>query len=80
MVNFEFVLSHAAKDLRRKGFSASISQLHKTLLLIKMYGWLGILTGVLLLMMHIICLSFGQLAKIISFPPSNTVGVISILL
>ena len=30
-----------------------------------------------LLMLHIMCLSFGQLAKIISFPPSNTVGVIS---
>ena len=29
---------------------------------------------------HIICLSFGQLASIVSSPPSNTVGVISVLL
>ena len=28
-------------------------------------------------MLYIICLSFGQLAKIMSFPPSDTVGVIS---
>ena len=42
--------------------------------------WLGILTGMSLLMLHIIYLLFGQLAKIILFPPSNTVGVISVLL
>ena len=29
MVQFEFVFSHAAKDSRRKLFSASIPQLHK---------------------------------------------------
>ena len=32
-----------------------------------------------LLMLHIVCLSFGQLDKTISFLPSNTVGVISVL-
>ena len=79
-VNFEFVFSHAAKDLRRKWFSTSIPQLHRTLLFTKTYGWLGILTGMSLLMLHVICLSFGQLAKIISFPPSKTVGMISVLL
>ena len=76
IVNFEFLFSHAAKDLRRKLFSASISQLHKTLLFTNTYGWLSILTGMSFLMLHIICLSYGQLAKIISFPPSNTVGVL----
>ena len=44
------------------------------------YGWLGILTDMSLLMLHIICLSFAQLAKEISFPPSSPVGVISVLL
>ena len=59
IVNFEFAFSHAAKDSRRKGFSASIPQLYKTLLFTKTYGWLGILTGMSLLMLHMICLSFG---------------------
>ena len=31
-----------------------------------------------LLVLHIMCLSFGQLAKIISFPPSSTVGDMSV--
>ena len=45
-----------------------------------MYGWLGILTGMSLLILHKMCLSFGQLAKFISFSPSNTVGDMSVLL
>ena len=61
-------------------FPASIPQLHKTLLFTNTFGWLGILTGMSLLMLHIICLPFGQFAKIIPFPPSKTVGEISVLL
>ena len=80
MVNFKFAFTHTPNDLRRKWFSASIPQLHKTFLCTKTYGWLGILTGMSLLMLQIICLSFSQLAKIISFPASNTIGVISVLL
>ena len=57
-----------------------LPQSHKTLLFIKMYGWLGILTGMSLSMLHKMYLSFGQLAKIISFPPSNTAGDMSVLL
>ena len=80
IVNLESALSHGANDSRRKWLSAPIPQLHKSLLFIKTYGWLEILTGVSLLMLHIMCLSFGQLAKIISFPPSSTVGDIFVLL
>ena len=57
-----------------------MQQLHHTLLSTNTYGWLGILIGMSLLMLHIMCLLFGQFAKIISFPLSNTVGVISVLL
>ena len=39
----------------------------------------GILTGISLLMLQIMCLSFGQFSKTIS-SPSSTVGVISVLL
>ena len=55
-------------------------QLHKTLLFIKTYGGLDILTGMSLLMLHKMCLSFGKLAKIISFPPSNAAYEMSVLL
>ena len=43
-------------------------------------GDLKILTGMSLLILQIICLSLGQFASPISSPPSNTVGVISVLL
>ena len=33
-----------------------------------------------LLMLQMMCLSFGQLAKMIPFQTSNTVGVMSVLL
>ena len=69
-----------AKDYSKKLFSASIPQLQSMLLFTNTYGWLGILIGRLLLMVQMICLSFGQFAKIISLPPSSTVGVISDLL
>ena len=52
----------------RKLSSTSIPQLHKTVLLIKTYGWLGILIGMLLLSLHITCLLFGQFANTISCP------------
>ena len=40
------------------------------LLFTNTYGWLGISIGMSLLMLQIICLSFGQFARIISFSPS----------
>ena len=80
MANFKFASWHAAKDSKRKWFSASIPQVHNTLLFTSTYGWLGILAGMSLLMLHIICLSLGQFASMISFPPSSTVGVMSVLL
>ena len=55
-------------------------QLHDTILFTNTYGWLGILTGMSLLKLQIICLSSGQFAKIISLPWSSIVGVISVLL
>ena len=55
-------------------------QLHNTLLFNSKYGWLGILTGMSLLILQIISSTLGQFAKIISFPPSSTVGVILVLL
>ena len=71
---------HVAKDSSKKLFSASIPQLQSMLLFTNMYGWLGILIRRSLLMVQILCLSFGQFARIISLPPSSTVGVISDLL
>ena len=59
--------------------SASIPQLHKTLLFSKTYGWLDILTGMSLLMLHIICLSFWPISQDNFISSSNTVGVISVL-
>ena len=43
-------------------------------------GDLEFLTGMSLLVVHIICLLLGQLARMISLPPSNTVGITSVLL
>ena len=80
ITNSEFTSWHAATDPKRKWFSASMPQLHYTLLFTNTYGWLGILMGISLLMLHMMCLSLGQLANMISFPPSSTVGVISVLL
>ena len=71
---------HMAKDSSRKLFSASVPQLQSMLLFTKTYGWLGISISILLLMVQIMCLSFGQFARIISLPPSSTVGVMSLLL
>ena len=34
--------------------------------------------GISLFMLHIICLSFSQLASMISLPPSSTVGIMSL--
>ena len=50
-----FLSGQAAIDSSRKLSSASIPQLHKIVLLIKTYGWLGILTGMLLLSLQITC-------------------------
>ena len=55
-----------AKDSSQKLFSASILQLQGMLLFTKTYGWLGISIGISLLMVQIICLLFGQFARIIS--------------
>ena len=74
------LLWYAAKDSNKKLFSASVLQLQSTLLFTNTYGWLGISIGISLLTVQIICLSFGQFAKIISLPPSKTVGVMSDLL
>ena len=70
----------AAIDSNRKLSSTSILQWHKTVLLIKTYGWLGILTGMLLLSLQITCLLFDQFANIISCPQSRTAGFTSALL
>ena len=70
----------AAKDSKGKWLSASIPQLHNTLLFTNTYGWLGILIGISLLMLHIMCLSLGQFTKMISLPLSSTVAVMSVLL
>ena len=59
----------AAIDSNRKLSSASITQLHKTVPLIKTYRWLGILTG-MLLSLQIKHLLFGQFANTISCPQS----------
>ena len=67
-------------DSKRKLFSTFTPQLHNTLLLTNMYGKLGILIGMLLLMLHTMCLSLGQFARTISYPPLRTVGFISVLL
>ena len=55
MTNIKFCLWHATKDSKRKWFSASIPQLHNTLLFTSTYGWLGILTGMSLLILHMMC-------------------------
>ena len=60
--------------------SACISHLHSTDLFNKTYGCLGILMGYLWLSLHITYLDFGQFASIISFPPSKTAGMTSVLL
>ena len=41
---------------------------------------MGILMGISLLMVHMMSLLLGQLANVISFPPTSTVGVISVLI
>ena len=69
-----------AIDSNRKLSSTSIPQLHKTVLLIKTYRWLGILIGMLLLSMQITCLLFSQFANTISCPPSRTAGFTSVVL
>ena len=66
--------------LVKKWFSASMPKLHNTLLFTGTCGWLGVLNGISLLMVHIMCLSLGQFACMISFPLSSVVGVISVLL
>ena len=40
----------------------------------------GFLSDMLLFIVQMMCLSFGQFAKIISLPPLSTVGVMSVLL
>ena len=68
------------QSFEKKVIFPSIPQLQSTLLFTSMCGWLGILISMSLLMLHIMCLSFGQFAKMILFPPSSTVGVMSVLL
>ena len=72
--------SHTAIESNKKLFSASTIQLQRIDLFSNTYGWLGISIGILLCVVHNICLKLGQLAKIISFPPSNTDGFTSVLL
>ena len=52
---------HVAINSNKKLSSTSILQLHKTVLLMKTYGWHGILIGMLLLSLHITCLLSGIL-------------------
>ena len=61
IVKFDCLPGQAAIDSNRKLSSTSILQLHKTVLSIKTYGWLGILKGMLLPSLQITCLLFGQL-------------------
>ena len=74
MVKSDCLPEQAAIASNRKLASASISQLHKTVLLIKTYGWLGIWIGMLLVSLQITCILFGQFANTISCPPSRTAG------
>ena len=71
---------HIAMYSNSKCSSACISQLHRTDLFNKTYGCLGILMGYSWLSLHITHLDFGQLANIISFPPSKMTGYTSVLL
>ena len=80
IINLDFASWHAANDSKRKRFSASISQLHNTLQFNKTLGKHGILTGISLFTLHSLCLLLDQFAKIISFPPSSTGGLMSVLL
>ena len=61
-------------------FSTYLMPLHYILWFTNTYGLLGILTGMSLLTLQIICLSSGKFAKIILLPASRTLGVISVLL
>ena len=72
--------SHAAIDSNKKLLSASIIQLQSTVLFYNAYGWLAISIGILLCVEQTILLKLGQLAKTISYPPSNMDGFISVLL
>ena len=45
-----------------------------------MYVWSGSLSGISLSKVHSIDFVFGQLARIISFPPSSTAGLTADLL
>ena len=71
---------HVAIDSSRECSSACISKLHRTDLFSKTYGCHGILIGHSWLSLHIAYLVLGQLANIISFPPSKTDGFTSVLL
>ena len=71
---------HVAMNSSRECSSACISQLHRTDLFSKTYGCLGILIGYSWLCLHITYLDLGQFANIVSFPPSKTAGITSVLL
>ena len=72
--------SHTAIDSNRKLFSASIIQLQSIILFSNAYRQLGISIGILLCIEQTILLKLGQLAKTISYPPSNMDGFTSVLL